>query len=70
MTTDTEALREQFEAWATTAYGLSFDDDTPLKRYLWVAYWVAYHAGYAAAKANTGTEDTTKLVINKGTSNV
>ncbi len=48
MTTDTEALRAQFEAWATAA-GLSFDDDTPLKRYL----WAAYQAGHAAAKAET-----------------
>ena len=32
MTTETEALRAQFEAWATAAYRLSFDDDTPLKR--------------------------------------
>ena len=47
MTTDTEALRAKFEAWATAAYGLSFDDDTPLKRYL----WAAYQAGHAAAKA-------------------
>lgn len=47
MTTDTEALRAQFEAWATAAYRLSFDDDTPLKRYL----WTAYQAGHAAAKA-------------------
>ena len=46
MTTETEALRAQFEAWATAAYGLSFDDDTPLKRYL----WAAYQAGYAAAQ--------------------
>ena len=42
-----EALRAQFEAWATAAYRLSFDDDTPLKRYL----WAAYQAGHAAAKA-------------------
>lgn len=49
MTTDTEALRAQFEAWATAAYGLSFDKDTPLKRYL----WAAYQAGHAAAKAET-----------------
>lgn len=45
MTTETEALRAQFEAWATAAYRLSFDDDTPLKRYL----WTAYQAGHAAA---------------------
>ena len=49
MTTDTEAMRAQFEAWATAAYRLSFDDDTPLKRYL----WDAYQAGHAAAKAET-----------------
>ena len=49
MTTDTEALRAKFEAWATAAYGLSFDDDTPLKRYL----WTAYQAGHADAKAET-----------------
>ena len=49
MTTDTEALRAKFEAWATAAYRLSFDDDTPLKRYL----WAAYQAGHAAAKAET-----------------
>ena len=49
MTTDTEALRAQFEAWATAAYRLSFDDDTPLKRYL----WTAYQAGHAAAMAET-----------------
>ena len=51
MTTETEALRAQFEAWATVQYRLSFDDDTPLKRYL----WVAYQSGYAAAKAETVT---------------
>ncbi len=49
MTTETEAPRAQFEAWATAAYRLSFDDDTPLKRYL----WAAYQAGHAAAKAET-----------------
>ena len=53
MTTDIEALWARFEAWATAAFRLSFDDDTPLKRYLWAAYWVAYQAGYAAAKAET-----------------
>lgn len=51
MTTDTEALRAQFEAWATAAYRLSFDDDTPLKRYL----WAAYQAGHAAAMAETAS---------------
>ncbi len=51
MSTETEALRVQFEAWATAAYGLSFDDDTPLKRYL----WAAYQAGHADAKAETAT---------------
>ena len=49
MTTDIKALRAKFEAWATAAYRLSFDDDTPLKRYL----WAAYQAGHAAAKAET-----------------
>ena len=48
MTTDIKALRAKFEAWATAAYRLSFDD-TPLKRYL----WAAYQAGHAAAKAET-----------------
>lgn len=48
MTDENEALRAQFEAWATAAYRLSFDDDTPLKRYL----WAAYQAGHAAAKAD------------------
>jgi len=47
MTTDTEALRAKFEAWAVAEYSLNFDDDTPLKRYL----WAAYQAGHAAAKA-------------------
>ena len=49
MTNETQALRAQFEAWATAAYRLSFDDDTPLKRYL----WAAYQAGHAAAMAET-----------------
>lgn len=35
MTTDIKALRAKFEAWATAAYRLSFDDDTPLKRCHW-----------------------------------
>ena len=47
--TDTEALRAKFEAWAVAEYSLNFDDDTPLKRYL----WAAYQAGHAAAKAET-----------------
>ena len=49
MTANTEALRAKFEAWAVAEYSLNFDDDTPLKRYL----WAAYQAGHAAAKAET-----------------
>ena len=45
MTTDTEALRAKFEAWAVAEYSLNFDDDTPLKRYLWAAYQAGHAAG-------------------------
>ena len=51
MTTYTEAPRAKFEAWATAEYRLSFDNDTPLKHYL----WAAFQAGHAAAKAETAT---------------
>lgn len=49
MTPGTEALRVKFEAWATAAYRLNFDNDTPLKQYL----WAAYQTGHAAAKVET-----------------
>ena len=73
MTTDTEALRAQFErrmnlrGWSEANIrrdGLDYSSTQITEA------WHAFQAGYAAAKTNTGTEDTTKLVINKGTINV